>query len=137
MLNFNTYIDEICKKGGQKLNALSKVTPYMDFSRRRMLINASFLPQFSYSSLVWMCHSHTKNNKTTRPHKRCLQLIYNDRQSSLHELVERNGSVSIQKCNLLFLAIEMFKIMKIKKIVLNCEIVLILQSELLTLSVVD
>ena len=29
-LNFNTHVDEICKKAGQKLNALSRVTPYMD-----------------------------------------------------------------------------------------------------------
>ena len=29
-LNFNNHIDEIFKKAGQKLNALSRVTPYMD-----------------------------------------------------------------------------------------------------------
>ena len=32
-LNFNTHVDEIFKKAGQKLNALSKVTPYMDLSK--------------------------------------------------------------------------------------------------------
>ena len=32
-LNFNTHVDEICKKAGQKLNALSRVTPYMDLSK--------------------------------------------------------------------------------------------------------
>ena len=32
-LNFNTQVDEIYKKAGQKLNALSKVTPYMDLSK--------------------------------------------------------------------------------------------------------
>ena len=30
-LNFNTNVDEICKKAGQKLNALSRVTPCKDF----------------------------------------------------------------------------------------------------------
>ena len=34
-LNFNTHADEICKKAGQKLiNALSRVTPYMDLMIR-------------------------------------------------------------------------------------------------------
>ena len=32
-LNFNTHVDEICKKAGQKLNALSRVTHYMDLSK--------------------------------------------------------------------------------------------------------
>ena len=32
-LNFNTLVDEICKKVGQKSNALSRVTLYMDLSK--------------------------------------------------------------------------------------------------------
>ena len=51
-LNFNTHVDEICKKAGQKLNALSRVTPYMDLSKRRVLLNAFFISQSSYCSLV-------------------------------------------------------------------------------------
>ena len=39
-------------------------------------------------------------------------MIYNDKHSSFHELLERDGSVSIHKRNLRSLAIEMFKIMK-------------------------
>ena len=35
-LNFNTHIDEICTKAGQRLNALSRVTPYMDLPKRRV-----------------------------------------------------------------------------------------------------
>ena len=36
-LNFNTHVDEICTKAGQKLNALSRVAPYMHLSKRRIL----------------------------------------------------------------------------------------------------
>ena len=39
-LNFNTHVEEIWKKAGQKLNALSRVTPYMGLSKRRILLNA-------------------------------------------------------------------------------------------------
>ena len=41
-LNFNTYVDVICKKAGQKLDTLSRVTPFMDLSKRRILLNAFF-----------------------------------------------------------------------------------------------
>ena len=46
-LSFYTHIDEMYKKAGQNLNATSRVTPYMDLPKRRMLINAFFLSQFS------------------------------------------------------------------------------------------
>ena len=42
-LNFNTHVDEICKKAGQKLNVLSRVTPYMNLPKRRILLNAFFI----------------------------------------------------------------------------------------------
>ena len=53
-LNFNTHFDEICKKAGQKLNALSRATLYVNLSKRRILSNAFFISQFSYCPLVWM-----------------------------------------------------------------------------------
>ena len=109
-LNFNTHVDEICKKAGQKLNALSRVTPYMDLSKRRILLNAFFISQFSYCPLVWMFHSRGKNNKINRIHERCLRIIYNDKKSTFYELLEKDGSVSIHKRNLRFLACEMFKL---------------------------
>ena len=43
---------EVCKKAGQKLNALSGVTPYMDLSKSRILLNTFFISQFSYCQLV-------------------------------------------------------------------------------------
>ena len=46
-LSFYTHIDEMYKKAGQNLNATSRVTPYMDLPKRRMLINAFLLSQFS------------------------------------------------------------------------------------------
>ena len=51
-LNFKTHVDEIYKKAWQKLNALSRVTSYMDLSKRRRLLNAFFISQFSYCPLV-------------------------------------------------------------------------------------
>ena len=37
-LNFNTHVDEMYKKVGQKLNALSRVTTYMDLSKLHILL---------------------------------------------------------------------------------------------------
>ena len=33
-LTFQSHIDNICKKASQKLNAISRITPYMDFNKK-------------------------------------------------------------------------------------------------------
>ena len=47
-LTFNAHIDDICKKAGLKLNALSGIAPYMDFNKKRLLVNAFFMSKFNY-----------------------------------------------------------------------------------------
>ena len=105
-LNFNSHMHDICQKAGQKLNAISRITPYMDFVKRRLIVNAFFYSQFNYCQLVWMCHNRTNNNKVNRLHERCLRLIYNDKKSSFEDLLQKDGSVSIRHRNLRTLALE-------------------------------
>ena len=111
-LNFNSHIHDICQKAGQKLNAISTITPYMDFVKTRLLVNAFFYSQFNYCQLVWMCHNRTNNNKINRLHERCLRLIYNDKKSSFKDLLEKGRSVSVDHRNLTTLAVELFKVFK-------------------------
>ena len=130
-LNFNNLLMKYAKKAGQKLNALSKVAPYMDLPKRCMLLNAFFfLSQFSYSPSVWIFHCRGTNNKINMLHERCLRIIYSDTKdvyesyiaiqkmftnhnsdtkSTFTELSKNKNSVSIHKRNLRFLAIEIFK----------------------------
>ena len=112
-LTFNAHIDEICKKAGQKMNALSRVIPYMNITKRRSLLNTFFMSQFNYCPLTWMCHSRAENNKINRLHERCLRIIYKYKASTFEQqLLEKNSSLSIHTRNLHFLAVEMFKVVK-------------------------
>ena len=111
-MNFNSHIHYICQKAGEKLNAISRITPYMDFAKRRLLVNAFFYSQFNYCQLVWMCHKRTNNKKINRLHERCLRLIYNDKKSLFKDLLEKDGSVSIHHSNLRKLAVELCKVFK-------------------------
>ena len=105
-LSFNTHIDDICKKLNWtlssvslklslKVNALSRITPHLDFKQKKFLINSFFISQLNYCQLIWMCHNRTKNNKINRLHERCLRLLYNDRKCSFHDLLEKDGFVSL------------------------------------------
>ena len=90
-LSFNTHIDHIWKKASLKLNALSRITPHLDFKKKKLLINSLFMSLFNYCQLIWMCHNRTKNNKINRLHERCLRLLYNDKKSSFHDLLEKDS----------------------------------------------
>ena len=35
-LTFNTHVNEICKKEGQKLNALARIIPQLDFDQKNV-----------------------------------------------------------------------------------------------------
>ena len=50
-LNFRSHIHDICQKAGHKLNAISRITPYMGFAKMSFLVNAFFYLQFNFCQL--------------------------------------------------------------------------------------
>ena len=121
-LSFNLHLEEICKRASQKLNAIARLTPYMSIIKRKKTVNAFFKSQFNYCPLVWMCHNRSYNNRINRLHERCLRMVYNDKQSSFEELLERDGSVSIHIKNVQLLMIEMYKVKNNLAPILMCEV---------------
>ena len=51
-LNFNENLDGIIKKSSRKINALSRIIPFMNISKKCILIHSFFNSQFNYYSLV-------------------------------------------------------------------------------------
>ena len=111
-LTFTSHLETICKTASQKLNALSRLCSIIPFNKRKMLMQAFFLSQFSYCPLVWMCHSRKVNTRINNLHNRALRLVYRDENSSFEELLQKDGSVTIHHRNLQFLAIEMYKVFR-------------------------
>ena len=109
-LNFNEHLDGIINNANGKINALSRATPFMNISKRRILVNSFFNSQFNCCPLVWMFHSRSISNKINRLHKRVLRIKYNDFKSSFKNLLIKDGTVSIHVKNLQNLATGMFKI---------------------------
>ena len=68
------------------------------------------MSQFNYCQLIWMCHNRTKNTKINRLHERCQRLLYKDKKSYFHDLLEKDSSVSIHHRNLRALVTEMYRI---------------------------
>ena len=56
-LKFNIYVNNLCKKATQKLNALARISRYMDSSKKKTIEKAFITSHFSYLPLVWIFHS--------------------------------------------------------------------------------
>ena len=55
-LNFDEYVFDLCKKAGRKLSVLARLTNYMSFEKKRILLKAFVESQFGYCPLTWMFH---------------------------------------------------------------------------------
>ena len=97
-VRFDQHITGLCTRADRKIHALARVTPFMNLSKRRLLMNSFLLmftkSQFNYCPLIWMSQSRENNRKINRHHERCLRTVYDDKYSSFNELFEKDGFVS-------------------------------------------
>ena len=109
-LSFSGHIESICKKAGKKLNALSRQCTMLPLNKRKILMSAFFISQFSYCPLVWMFCSRGLNNKINSLHYISLLIVYRDFISTFQQLLEKDGAVTIHHRNIHLLATEMYKV---------------------------
>ena len=110
-LTFNKHMDLVCKKASQKFNAFSRMCAFIPCDKRKLLANAFFSSQLSFSLLVWMFHNRRINAKINNLHYRASCMIYWDEVSSFEERLRKDGSITVHYRNLHSLAIEMYKIL--------------------------
>ena len=108
-INMKKHIRNICKKAGNKLNALARIAKYIDLSKRKLLMKSFVISQFNYCPITWMYCQRESNNLINKIHERALRIAYDDYESTFDALLEKDGSVSIHQRNIQTLATEVFK----------------------------
>ena len=93
-LTFDSHIKSICRKAGQKLSALSRISPYLETDKKELLFISIVKSQFSYCPLVWMFCSRNTNNLINKIQERSLRLITNDKTSSFEHLLKANNEIT-------------------------------------------
>ena len=77
-LTLTSHLGNTSKKANQKLHALSRLTCYMGFEQKKLIMSSFIKSQFSYCPLIWMFYSRTSMNKLNNIHEKCLRLVTND-----------------------------------------------------------
>ena len=102
-------IASLCRKAGQKINALARLKNYLTLDQGNVLLNSVIKSQFTYYTLIWMFTSRYLNNALNNILERALRLIYNDHEKSFNSILTENNLKTIHQKNLEFLAIEIYK----------------------------
>ena len=100
----------MCRKAGQKLSALSRISPYLETDKKELLFKSMVKSQFNYCPLVWMFCSRNASNLINKIQERSLRLITNDKTSTFEHLLQANNEITTHQRNLQVLMVEVFKI---------------------------
>ena len=111
-LKFDDHVNRLCKKASLKLNALARIAPFMNVSKKRIIMKSFIESHFGYCPIIWMFHRRGLNNKRNRIHEGAIRITCNDKSSSYGELVTKDKSVTIHHRNMRALAIEIYKVMQ-------------------------
>ena len=69
-LSFTEHVTKLCKKGNQKLHALSRISKYLKQDKLKIILKTFIESQFNYCTLVWMFHNRTLNHRINKLHER-------------------------------------------------------------------
>ena len=93
----------ICKKAGRKLAVMARLSKFMSFKQKRILMKTFVESQFGYCPLIWMFHSRKVNSKINLQ-ERYLRIVYNDYITSFEHLLNKDNFSKIHHKNIQSLA---------------------------------
>ena len=121
-LNFNEYVSSLCRKVGNKLSVLARLSNFMSFKQSCILLKNFVESQFGYCPFIWMFHSRRVNNKINHLNKRSFRIVYKYSYRSYVDLLAKGKSFTVHQTNIQSLAIELFKFKRNLSNVIMCNI---------------
>ena len=121
-LNFNEHVSSLCRKAGNKLSVLARLSNFMSFKQSCILLKNFVESQFGYCPFIWMFHSRRVNNKINHLNKRSFRIVYKYSYRSYVDLLAKGKSFTVHQTNIQSLAIELFKFKRNLSNVIMCNI---------------
>ena len=91
-LTFSDHISACCLKAARQLNALARISKYLDPKSKNVIYNSFIRSNFEYCPLVWHFCGKTNNNKLEKIQERSLRILHDTYELSYEELLNKNGS---------------------------------------------
>ena len=108
-LKFDEHVSQMCLKASRQINALKRISKYLD-QKCRILVYKSFISSnFNYCPVSWMFCGKMNLNKLEKLQERALRCVFHDSTSPYETLLERGNFLSLSVYRAWCLAIEVFK----------------------------
>ena len=88
-LNFDQHISNLCRKAGQQLNVLKRLSPFLSRLNKLTIFYTFILSNFNYCPLAWQFCSENNSRKLEKIQERALRFVYKDFDSSYEELLDK------------------------------------------------
>ena len=81
-LMFSKHVEALCYIVNKKTTAFSRLNNFIATQQAQPIYNAGTLSNFNYCLLIWVFCNKGANKQMDRIHKRALQILYKDYESS-------------------------------------------------------
>ena len=109
-LNYDKHIQQICKKAGNHLNALKRLSPYIGVNHRMAIFRCFILCHFQFCSIVWHFCGVGNTKKMEKNQERGLRFVYGDYTSDYDSLLCKSKLPSLKLGRERNIAIQTYKI---------------------------
>ena len=100
----------MCRKAGQKLSALPRLSPYLDTNKRKTIYTTMVKFQLNYCPLFWMFCPRRSSNVINKVQERAPPITYNDQLSDFKSVLLNHNEITIHQRHLQVLMTEIHKI---------------------------
>ena len=108
-LTFSDHLSACCLKAARQLNALARISKYLDPKSKSIIYNSFIRSNFEYCQLVGHFCGKTNNNKLEKIQERLLRILQDTYELSYEELLNRNGYSTLLLHRIKLLLLETYK----------------------------
>ena len=108
-LNFKAHIRNKCQTASCQINALKRISKFMNEHCRLSVYKSFINANFNYCPIVWMFCGNTNLNKLEKLQERALATVYGDNSLNYEDMLQRSSQLRIRINLMRLVAIEIFK----------------------------
>ena len=108
-LNFKAHIRNICQTASCQINALKRISKFVNEHCRLSVYKSFINANFNYCPIVWMFCGKTNLNRLEKLQERALATVYGDNSLNYDDMLQRSGQLRLRINLMRLVAIEIFK----------------------------
>ena len=108
-MSFTPHITSLCARASRQINALRRISKFLNIESRLSIYKAFIFANFTYSPVTWLFCGKTNSTKLEKLQERAIRFVYNDYTSPYENLLSQANLMSLSMFRLRYLAIEVYR----------------------------